>query len=196
MKCIIVWYRMPLDVIFISCLTGWVTVTSYWLLKQHKYFPYTRTGGPAEKLVPSNHDCPIFRLEPYIWTYIFMLYFILSYMLGLCLRDIYVYLLAQVGFRLWAPNLHSALQSWHQCTCRYFKSCDCGYAVVIFSPYVVILYILAILLESAGSEEREQFDVGDYSAVWSELHYFQTSTGWSRIYIMYCTLPKVLVQVH
>lgn len=29
-----------------------------------------------------------------------MLYFILSYMLGLCLQDIYVHLLAQVGFRL------------------------------------------------------------------------------------------------
>lgn len=61
--------------------------------------------------------------------------------------------------------------------CRCFKSCDYSYAVVLLSPYVVILYILAILLESAGSEEREQFDVGDYSAVWSELHYFQTSTG-------------------
>lgn len=57
-------------------------------------------GCQQKSSFPFNHDCPSFRLEPYIWTYIFMLYFILSYMLGLCPRDIYVYLLAQVGFRL------------------------------------------------------------------------------------------------
>lgn len=58
---------------------------------------------------------------------------------------------------------------------------------------VVILYIFTILPESTGGE---QFDVGDYSTVWSKLHYFQTPAGWSRIYIMCCTLPKVLVKVH
>lgn len=94
-----------LDIIIISCLTGWVTVMLYWLLKQHKYFhTHTHTQTHAKeasrKARPFNHDRPSFRLEPYIWTYIFMLYFILSYMLGLCPRDIYVYLLAQVGFRL------------------------------------------------------------------------------------------------
>lgn len=106
MKCIIVWYRMPLDIIVASCSTGWVTGMLYWLLEQQQYFhththTHARTHtGASIKACPFNHDCPSFRLEPYIWTYIFMLYFILSYMLGLCLRDIYVYLLAQVGFRL------------------------------------------------------------------------------------------------
>lgn len=60
----------------------------------------THAKEASRKARPFNHDRPSFRLEPYIWTYIFMLYFILSYMLGLCPRDIYVYLLAQVGFRL------------------------------------------------------------------------------------------------
>ena len=74
-------------------MTGWVTVMFYWLLKLQKYLhTHKHTSGASRKACPLNHDCPSFRVEPYIWTYIFMLYFILSYLLGLCLWDIYVYL--------------------------------------------------------------------------------------------------------
>lgn len=158
--------------------------------------------GPAVKACPSNHECPSFRLEPYIWTYIFMLYFILSYMLGFCLSARYLCLFVGPSGLQAAGSIHPIfIQLSSLDTSVLLDIWSLVSTVMLWyypSPlYVVILYILTILPESTRSEERGQlFDIGDYSTAWSKLHYFQTPAWWSRIYIMYCTLPKVLVQVH
>lgn len=87
---------MPLH-IFISCWTElrWRR-TDRWNTSVHTF---NTQGASRKSSSPQSWSPQVFRLEPYIWTYIFMLYFILSYMLGLCLGDIYVYSSAQMSFR-------------------------------------------------------------------------------------------------
>lgn len=114
---------------------------------------HTRGGGRKKSLSLQSWSPQVFRLEPYIWTYIFMLYFILSYMLGSCLRDIYVYLLAHVSFRLRDLFTKSPFRS-SVLTPMYLKILLSLVSVVLPSN-VVLSDISRILLESAGGEERE-----------------------------------------
>lgn len=90
------------------------------------------------------------------------------------------------GHDLCSPSPCSPLKSWHLMHLQLFKCCE----VTLWCYYVVMLYILTILLVSMGRWEwqRVSFDLS--------CTIFQTPAGWSRICSMYCTLPKVLAQVH